>query len=130
MADKKDRLDFSARARLLEYMFGAHVRELRNARELEQYDLAEQLGYSVIRWRCIECATGNVKLRLKDVEKIAAAFQSDPETLLKPVWIRYIYRVNEPTRDAADRWQHTLRLFKDSPHHGRLLLRNVMVADE
>jgi transcriptional regulator with XRE-family HTH domain len=62
--------------------FGAHIRELRYARELTQEDLAERSGMNVVQISHLE--RGRNEAKISTILRLAKAFGITASELLKP----------------------------------------------
>lgn len=65
-------------------MLGAKVAQLREALGWTQQDLARRIALT--RTSVANIEAGRQRVLLHDVDKIAAAFQTTPKTLLRGIW--------------------------------------------
>jgi len=65
-------------------LLGAKVRSLREALGWTQDDLAKRIGHTKANLSFFE--TGQQRIALHDVEKIALAFGTTPKHLMKGIW--------------------------------------------
>lgn len=65
--------------------FGAKLESLRIALGLSQLELAKRVGLT--RTSVCNIEAGRQRILLDDVEKFAAAFATNPKTLLRGIWL-------------------------------------------
>lgn len=72
---------------LIYQMIGLKIRKTREALGWSQLDLSKRLKGDLVRTSITHIESGNQRLMLHDVEKIAAALHMTAKQLLKGIWI-------------------------------------------